>query len=189
MCVPVTQLCPTLQPHGRQPARLPCSWDSPGKDAGVGSLSLLQGIFPIPGWNPGLLHCRQIPYQLSQQGSPPTTLTTYSKLVQWETEAVSAGLLHRSRGEIDTLRLQGEPRAPRGGPSPRQHHNLRGHGSGQRSLSLALSSSAWVLNESSNSPGQTSPHPSISMSVGLFKGGISRYYTCCSGPPFPHPEE
>ena len=36
---------------------------------GVGSLSLLQGIFPTQGLNPGLLHCRQILYQLSHQGS------------------------------------------------------------------------------------------------------------------------
>ena len=35
----------------------------------VGSLSLLQGIFPTQGSNPGLLHCRKILYQLSHQGS------------------------------------------------------------------------------------------------------------------------
>ena len=35
----------------------------------MGSLSLLQGIFPTQGWNPGL-HCTQIPYHLSCQGSP-----------------------------------------------------------------------------------------------------------------------
>ena len=34
------------------------------------SLSLLQGIFPTQGSNPGLLHCRQILYQLSHKGSP-----------------------------------------------------------------------------------------------------------------------
>jgi len=38
----------------------------------VGSLSLLQGIFPTQGSNPGLLHCRQILYQLSHKGSPRT---------------------------------------------------------------------------------------------------------------------
>ena len=37
---------------------------------GVDSLSLLQGIFPIQGSNPGLPHCRWIIYQLSHQGSP-----------------------------------------------------------------------------------------------------------------------
>ena len=36
------QLCPTLQPHGWQPTRLPCPWDSPGKDTGVGCHFLLQ---------------------------------------------------------------------------------------------------------------------------------------------------
>ena len=46
------------------------SWNSPGQDTGVGSLSLLQGIFPTQGSNPGLLHCGWILYQLSHKGSP-----------------------------------------------------------------------------------------------------------------------
>ena len=45
--------------------------DSPGKNTGVGCHALLQGIFPTQGSNPGLLHCRQICYRLSHQGSPP----------------------------------------------------------------------------------------------------------------------
>ena len=45
-------------------------WNSPGQNTGVGSLSLLQGIFPIQGLNSGLPHCRQILYQLSHKGSP-----------------------------------------------------------------------------------------------------------------------
>ena len=40
----------------------------------MGSLSLLQGIFPTQGPNPGLLHCRQILYQLSHKGSPVSYL-------------------------------------------------------------------------------------------------------------------
>ena len=44
------------------------------------SLSLLQGIFPTQGSNPGLLHCRQILYQLSHQGSP-SILYTYSVFI------------------------------------------------------------------------------------------------------------
>ena len=43
----------------------PCN--SPGQNTGVGSLSLLQGIFPSQRSNPGLLHCRQILYQLSHR--------------------------------------------------------------------------------------------------------------------------
>ena len=46
-----------------------CPWNSPGQNSGVGSLSLFQGIFPTQGWNPGLLHCRWVLYQLSHQGS------------------------------------------------------------------------------------------------------------------------
>ena len=45
------------------------SMNSPGQNTGVGSLSLLQGIFPTQGSNPGLPHCRQILYQLSHKGS------------------------------------------------------------------------------------------------------------------------
>ena len=44
--------------------------DSPGHNTGVGSLSLLQGIFPTQGLNPALLHCKQVLYQLSRRGSP-----------------------------------------------------------------------------------------------------------------------
>ena len=44
--------------------------NSPGQNTGVGSLSLLQGISPTQGSNPGPLHCRQILYQLGHNGSP-----------------------------------------------------------------------------------------------------------------------
>ena len=57
----------SLQPHGLQPVRLLCPWDSPGKNTGVGSHSFLQGIFLTQGLNLGLLHCRQILYHLSHQ--------------------------------------------------------------------------------------------------------------------------
>ena len=45
--------------------RLLCPRNSPGKNTGVGSHSLLQGIFPTQGSNLGLLHCRQTPYHLT----------------------------------------------------------------------------------------------------------------------------
>ena len=64
--VKVALSCPTdLGPHG-----LYSPWNFPGQNAGVGSLSLLQGIFQTQGSNPGLLHCRRILYQLSQKESP-----------------------------------------------------------------------------------------------------------------------
>ena len=45
------------------------SWDSPGQNTRVGSLSLLQEIFATQRLNPGLLHWRWILYLLSHQGS------------------------------------------------------------------------------------------------------------------------
>ena len=49
--------------------RLLCPWDSPGKNTRVSCQFFLQGIFPTQGSNPGLLHCRQILYQMSYLGS------------------------------------------------------------------------------------------------------------------------
>ena len=54
----------SLGPHGLSP------WNSPGKNTGVGSHSLLQGIFLTQGSNPGHLHCRRILYHWNHQGSP-----------------------------------------------------------------------------------------------------------------------
>ena len=59
----------SLWPHG-----LYSPWHSPGQNTEVSSLSLLQGIFPIQGSNPGLRHCRQILCQLSHHGSPKLQL-------------------------------------------------------------------------------------------------------------------
>ena len=57
--------------------------DSPGKNTGVGSRSLLQGIFPTQGSNPGLLHCGWILYHLSHQGSP--------RILEWVAYPFSSG--------------------------------------------------------------------------------------------------
>ena len=67
----------SLRPHG-----LYSPWNSPGHNTGVGSLSLLQGVFLTQGLNPGLLHCRQILYQLSYQGSPKITISQFSSVTQ-----------------------------------------------------------------------------------------------------------
>ena len=62
----------SLRPNGL------CSpWNSPGQNTGVGRHSLLQGIFPTQGSNPGLPHCRWILYQMSHQGNPPTSTLVY----------------------------------------------------------------------------------------------------------------
>ena len=58
-------LSDSLRPHG-----IYSPWNSPGQNTGVGSFSLLQGIFPTQGLNSGLSHCRWILYQLRNKGSP-----------------------------------------------------------------------------------------------------------------------
>ena len=60
----------SLLPHGLWPNTLLYPWNSPGKNTSKCSPSLLRGIFPTQGSNPGLPHCRQILYCLSHQGSP-----------------------------------------------------------------------------------------------------------------------
>ena len=60
----VAQSCPILCDT------MACPWNSPGKNTRAGCHSLLQGIFPTWGLNPNVLHCRQILYHLSYQGSP-----------------------------------------------------------------------------------------------------------------------
>ena len=66
-----------LRPHGRYNP-----WNSPGQNTGVGSHSLLQGIFPTQGSNPGLSCCRHS-YQLSHQGSP--------RILEWVAYPFSRG--------------------------------------------------------------------------------------------------
>ena len=58
-------------------------WNCPGQNTGVDSLSLLQGVFPTQGSNPGLPHCRWILYQLSHKGSP--------RILEWVSYPFSRG--------------------------------------------------------------------------------------------------
>ena len=53
--------------------RLYSPWNSLGQSTGEGILSLLQGIFPTRGSNPGLLHCRRILLPAKPQGKPKHT--------------------------------------------------------------------------------------------------------------------
>ena len=80
----------SLWPHG-----LYSPWNSPGQNAGMGSLSLLQGIFPTQWFKPGLLHCRQILYQLEPKGRPRNT---------------GMGSLSLLQGNLPNLGI--EPRSP-----------------------------------------------------------------------------
>ena len=89
-------LSDSLQPHGLQPARLLCPWKSPGKKTGEGSLSLLQGIFPTQGSNPGLLHCRRILLLSEPPGKPKKTGVGCLSLLQgiFPSQESNQGLLH-----------------------------------------------------------------------------------------------
>ena len=68
----------SLWPHG-----LYSPWNSPGQNTGVSSRSLLQGIFPTQGGNPGLPYCRRILYQLNHKGSP--------RILEWVAYPFSSG--------------------------------------------------------------------------------------------------
>ena len=68
------------------------------QNTGVGSLSLLQGIFPTQGSNPGLPHCRQILYQMSHKGSP--------RILEWVAHLLFRGS-SRPRNQIKVSYIAG----------------------------------------------------------------------------------
>ena len=105
----VTLLCPTVCDP------VDCPWNSPGQNTRVGNLSLLQGIFPTQGSNPGLPHCRQILYYPSPQGSPRNTGVGSLSLCQriFLTQESNRGLLH-CRQILYQLSYQGISIFPRG---------------------------------------------------------------------------
>ena len=89
-----------------------CSpWNSPGQNTGVGSLSLLQGIFPTQGSNPGLPHYGQILYQLSHRGIP-----TILEWVAFLFSSRSSPPRNRTALQVDSLptELSGKPSLPPG---------------------------------------------------------------------------
>ena len=75
-------------------------WNSPGQNTGVGSLSLLQGIFPTQGSNPGLPHCRWVDSLPAESPGKPKKIGVGSRsLLQWifPTQGLNRGLLHCGR--------------------------------------------------------------------------------------------
>ena len=92
MKVKVTQLCPTLL----RPQGLYSTWNSPGQNAGVGSLSLLQGIFPTQGSNPALPTLQADSLPAEPQGKPKNTGVGSLSLLQGSlpTQELNQGLLH-----------------------------------------------------------------------------------------------
>ena len=66
-----------------RPCGLRSPWKSPGQNTRVGSLSLLHGVFPTQGLDPGFPHCRWILYQLSHQWCP--------RILEWVAHPFSRG--------------------------------------------------------------------------------------------------
>ena len=70
VCAKSLQSCLTLQQHGLKPARFLSPWDSPGKNTGVGSHSLLQGVHPDGGTEPESLALKADSLPSEQSGRP-----------------------------------------------------------------------------------------------------------------------
>ena len=102
VCSSRSVMSDSLQFHG-----LYSPWNSPAQNTGVGSLSLLQRIFPTQGSNPGLPHCRRIFYQLSHKGSPVLNRTLKNL---WVLEQLSSLLLQViiCKNKLEEIRLSGK---------------------------------------------------------------------------------
>ena len=93
------------------PQGLYSPWNSPGQDTGVGSLSLLQGIFPTQGSDPGLLYGRWILLPAEPARKPKNTGVGSLSLLQgiFPTQELDWGLLH-GRLPLYQLNYEGRPR-------------------------------------------------------------------------------
>ena len=78
----VIQSCPLFVTQWTVACQAPLSsWDSQGKNTGVGCHCFLQGIFPTLRSNLNSLHCRWILYHLSHQGSRAQVKKKFDKAV------------------------------------------------------------------------------------------------------------
>ena len=117
--------------HGLWPAGFLCPWHSPGKNAGVGCHFLLQEIFLTQGSNLNLLHCRQILYRLSHQGSPLKVFSSVQSLshvqlfaslpVHHQLPEFTQTHIHRVSGAIQPSHLL---LSPSPAPNLSQHQSL-----------------------------------------------------------------
>ena len=101
----VTHPCPTLcDPTDSNPPGSSVHGASPGKNTGVGCHALLQGIFPTQGSNPGLPHCRRIPYRLMLASSLLSWRGAANTLVP---SSLPSGIRRRTaRGMIRWFRVE-----------------------------------------------------------------------------------
>ena len=79
------------------------------QNTGVGCHALLQGIFPSQESNPGFLHCRQILYQLSHQGSPRVLERVAVPFSRGSSQPRDRTWVSCIAGGLDQLSHQGSP--------------------------------------------------------------------------------
>ena len=110
----VAKSCSTLsEPHRLWPTRLPCPWDSTGKNTAVHCHALPQGIFQTQGSNLGLLwllHCRQILHlcdtgEAQEEGDPVVKESWRQKWSKHRKTHQTEQAAHFIQGERDTLRV------------------------------------------------------------------------------------
>ena len=87
--VKVAQSCPTLCDLMDSPC------NSRSQNTGVGSHSLLQGVFRTQRSNPGLPRCRWILYQLSHQESP--------RILEWVADTFSGSSRSRNQTRVSCI--------------------------------------------------------------------------------------
>ena len=152
----------SLPPHGLQPARLLCPWDSPGRNTGVGCHSLLQGIFLTQGLNPRrfcLLRGQAGSLPLAPLGKgPQVPYLGHLRMLFW-------GEIHR-------------PLEPRGVCGPK---TVTGHAVGLGVLpALASRLGGWgLLQELHLQAAQLCPHPSLRLtSWGLWGRICTQSHLC-----------
>ena len=134
--------------------------NSPGQNTGVGSLSLLQGVFSTQGSSPGLPHCRQILYQLSHQGSPRT-------LVRVAYSFSSSSFWPRNWTRVSCITGELLPTGPSGKPWPGMESAPLQLKCRVLTTGLVGKSDSWLLNMSTYSTWVSKPvnkHPRPSRS-------------------------
>ena len=103
VCASHSVVSNSLQSHGLWPTSFPCPWDPSGKTTKVYCHFLLQRLFPTQRLNLGLLHCRQILYHFSHQGSPPTSLKCFKSTFKFCQIKVNMLRIHVKSSWFDVL--------------------------------------------------------------------------------------
>ena len=100
-CLVISVVSDSMWPHGLQPTRFLCPWDSLGKSTEVDCNALLQGIFPTQGSNLGLLHCRQILYRWATREAPEVNVTHQMSNIQTWRHEIACAFYCRTPGLLE----------------------------------------------------------------------------------------